>query len=194
MQNAGEACGEASLLCSSRAKRRTGAWTLKKRVVKYCLASKPRCLSNILRSSEAGSANVARCMVHTTTNAPAALELVVIEVHHAVAAARDRGQELALANLLVRAVALGAHRRTLLRLALQWFRTERVCVSARRGAQASDTGLRSDQRCSAVGARALAGRSCDARRQQHVSRRSPACEDCCEERRRTFICAMPLLT
>jgi hypothetical protein len=39
---------------------RTGAWTLKKRVVKYCLASKPKCLSNILRSGESGSEGVTR--------------------------------------------------------------------------------------------------------------------------------------
>ena len=69
------------------------------------------------------------------TNTPAALELVVIKVHHAVAAARDSGQELALANLLVRAVALGAHRRTLLRLALQERHKEQVSVSARGGAR-----------------------------------------------------------
>ena len=80
--------------------RRTGAWILKKRVVKYCLASKPRCLSNILHSGKACLAGVVR-YVGEEGNAPAALELVVIEVHHAVAAARDRGQELALANLLV---------------------------------------------------------------------------------------------
>ena len=50
---------------------------------------------------------------------PAALKLVVVKVHHAVAAAGDGRQELALAHFLVRTVALGAHRGALLRLALR---------------------------------------------------------------------------
>ena len=49
----------------------------------------------------------------------AALKLVVVEVNHAVAAAGDGRQELALAHVLVRPVALRAHRCALLRLALR---------------------------------------------------------------------------
>jgi hypothetical protein len=75
---------------------------------------------------------------------PAALELVVIEVHHAVPAARDGGQELALRHVLIPAVALGAHHSALLRLTLLrphgWVQATEAVQAARGAAAAFSAG------------------------------------------------------